>query len=920
MSKDKTSSLAIDFSKFTDEDLEAYEEGNLSALSDKALEALADYEDKFAEISGKVGQYKEPEATPYGLTTAAAGTVGALATGVAPKTSQQLVDKMLPEDLRGGYKAPAATAPVVAKPPVAPAPGADYFSPFGAGEGAVKNATHNVDEVLKNKVAQAAIKTPGYVAPGNSLILQPSSSLPPPAAPATGSPVLPNAAKPKVGMPQMRAALQSPNVAPANRLPSSIKGGAAAGFGANAIEEAQRGNYGDAATSAIGSGSSIAALASNPKLARAGKLGMAATILGKGYQSMQGREEKAEGGLIGYAAGKAVKGGLDAAKKLAPAAGKARELVEPTAEEIAKFVPKPTKQGKFSDFIQNHMDEYLGIHQSDRLGTHGDYMGGTNFPNFQNINPLHAKNKVVWMNNDPNASNKIIKNTTYNDKPVVWTNYIGKEDQHKSNRGVFNEILADVYKNNPDITEEQALKIAERMRTLIGKDLDIRDKFMMQEIGGDTFDSRGKLAEMFGLGFGRGKDKLVLSPNYQNILMDSSEEFTRGAPTSAIGTRLHRVFDEPSQYSTKFHPNYDYTVHGEDMGVQFPAVPHTVLDWTQKYIKEGRGGKGSKIPHGNAWFNYMSDPQHITEEFVKRAQSEGFAEGGEVKGYNKGKIVEKVASKLILPPAENAARTQIIGTLPTYEKAGSILQQRGAAGRGIDFGAGLGEGAKALGKDFDTYEPFAKNWTPTYSNAADVPSDAYGRLTNLNVLNVVPREIRDEIVQDIGRVMEPGGMGIITTRGKDVMNAKGLAGPEPMSVITSRDTYQKGFNKDELEEYLKYMLGDKFDINRLNLGPAGALIKKKADGGLTQYKEGGSTTPAWQRKEGKNPEGGLNAAGRASYNRETGGNLKAPQPEGGPRKKSFCARMEGMKKKNTSSATANDPDSRINKSLRKWKC
>jgi len=35
-------------------------------------------------------------------------------------------------------------------------------------------------------------------------------------------------------------------------------------------------------------------------------------------------------------------------------------------------------------------------------------------------------------------------------------------------------------------------------------------------------------------------------------------------------------------------------------------------------------------------------------------------------------------------------------------------------------------------------------------------------------------------------------------------------------------------------------------------------------------------TPAWQKKEGKNPKGGLNAKGRASYNRETGGNLKAP--------------------------------------------
>jgi hypothetical protein len=76
-------------------------------------------------------------------------------------------------------------------------------------------------------------------------------------------------------------------------------------------------------------------------------------------------------------------------------------------------------------------------------------------------------------------------------------------------------------------------------------------------------------------------------------------------------------------------------------------------------------------------------------------------------------------------------------------------------------------------------------------------------------------------------------------------------------------------------------------------------------------------TPAWQRKEGKNPAGGLNAKGRASYNRANPGKpgLKPPQPEGGSRKKSFCARMSGMKKK-----LANDPNSRINKSLRAWKC
>ena len=79
-------------------------------------------------------------------------------------------------------------------------------------------------------------------------------------------------------------------------------------------------------------------------------------------------------------------------------------------------------------------------------------------------------------------------------------------------------------------------------------------------------------------------------------------------------------------------------------------------------------------------------------------------------------------------------------------------------------------------------------------------------------------------------------------------------------------------------------------------------------------------TAAWQRKEGKSESGGLNKKGRDSYNKATGGNLKAPQPEGGSRKKSFCARMKGMKKKLTSKKTANDPQSRINKALRAWNC
>lgn len=82
------------------------------------------------------------------------------------------------------------------------------------------------------------------------------------------------------------------------------------------------------------------------------------------------------------------------------------------------------------------------------------------------------------------------------------------------------------------------------------------------------------------------------------------------------------------------------------------------------------------------------------------------------------------------------------------------------------------------------------------------------------------------------------------------------------------------------------------------------------------------------KKKHKNPSGGLNQKGRNAYNRATGGNLKAPVSKKAAlkskakakRRKSFCSRMRGMKKKLTSAKTANDPNSRINKALRKWDC
>ena len=84
-------------------------------------------------------------------------------------------------------------------------------------------------------------------------------------------------------------------------------------------------------------------------------------------------------------------------------------------------------------------------------------------------------------------------------------------------------------------------------------------------------------------------------------------------------------------------------------------------------------------------------------------------------------------------------------------------------------------------------------------------------------------------------------------------------------------------------------------------------------------------TPAWQRSEGKSKTGGLNAKGRASYKRETGGTLKPPvsakqakkSPKAAARRKSFCARMSGMP---GPMKKPNGKPTRKALALRKWDC
>ena len=95
--------------------------------------------------------------------------------------------------------------------------------------------------------------------------------------------------------------------------------------------------------------------------------------------------------------------------------------------------------------------------------------------------------------------------------------------------------------------------------------------------------------------------------------------------------------------------------------------------------------------------------------------------------------------------------------------------------------------------------------------------------------------------------------------------------------------------------------------------PTAAAFKQSAK--TAKMKDGGVSLAVGRGEKLPTKQGaGLTAKGRAKYNRETGSHLKAPQPEGGGRKDSFCARMSGVVKH----ASGDAP--RAKASLKRWKC
>lgn len=195
--------------------------------------------------------------------------------------------------------------------------------------------------------------------------------------------------------------------------------------------------------------------------------------------------------------------------------------------------------------------------------------------------------------------------------------------------------------------------------------------------------------------------------------------------------------------------------------------------------------------------------------------------------------------------AANAKLTTALNTKQTYHNAHNLLNDRGAPdGPRLDVGSGKVGVILADEIGHDTYEPYPHEKFPpkyqTFDGEAGVPKGTYGRVTNLNVLNVLPQPARHDAIRQIGDALAPGGHALVTARKWKGDVERSAPHPryldrqpeEPNSVITGGTggpRFQHGYaHHQELIDELQGVLGDGFAVTKAPVGPVGAHIVRLA--------------------------------------------------------------------------------------------
>lgn len=304
---------------------------------------------------------------------------------------------------------------------------------------------------------------------------------------------------------------------------------------------------------------------------------------------------------------------------------------------------------------------------------------------------------------------------------------------------------------------------------------------------------------------------------------------------SERGTAFHEAMHAAIDLVlTEKEKNALYNYYEKKAKEQNRDVDEVIADAYRDWVLARQRKSGTMF--GKLWRKVKDFCTRIKALFDKGAEVERImqdVESGRVykRGTNNHSVTKRISfSKEEIQGQKGSGTTQVATTRTMYVKALKWLRNQSPEAKTVlDYGAGLGLGTDDMRSNnpdlnIDCYEPNPERWAgkqpPTYTNNTQINKD-YDLILNTNVLNVVEKPIRDLIVKDIADHLNMGGKALITTRGwsNDVNAAKNFKPADEHHAIWINKgkngyVFQKGFDSDELKNYIEELLGDEFVVEK----------------------------------------------------------------------------------------------------------
>ena len=304
---------------------------------------------------------------------------------------------------------------------------------------------------------------------------------------------------------------------------------------------------------------------------------------------------------------------------------------------------------------------------------------------------------------------------------------------------------------------------------------------------------------------------------------------------SERGTAFHEAMHAAIDLVlTEKEKNALYNYYEKKAKEQKRDVDEVIADAYRDWVLARQRKSGTMF--GKLWRKVKDFCTRIKALFDKGAEVERImqdVESGRVyeRGTNNHSVTKRISfSKEEIQGQKGSGTTQVATTRTMYVKALKWLRNQSPEAKTVlDYGAGLGLGTDDMRSNnpdlnIDCYEPNPERWAgkqpPTYTNNTQINKD-YDLILNTNVLNVVEKPIRDLIVKDIADHLTMGGKALITTRGwnGDVNAAKNFKPADEEHAIWINKgkngfVFQKGFDGDELKNYVAELLGDGYIVEK----------------------------------------------------------------------------------------------------------